>query len=241
MVAPMVMAHAAKLEQVSEVAVFGNADVAARALRAVQALYDLDAIFTSAVDSVGWALRAVSGSGGVLAEVLAHQRRCERVPPGVDVDAVAHSPITIGVADLVERMRSLMGGVADVGVVIPTAQSLSDSTAGSLTLDEADAACGAFLRTVGAVAPDVVMRVGVGERGTVAQGTCAFFGIPLIEAGEVCTEGVSAPPGGDFVAKAPDGCWLYSSSSELPPDTDAKAIAAAVVRLRAASVRAGGE
>lgn len=240
LVAPLVMRHAARLEQVADAAMFGDADVAARALHAVQRLYGLDGIFASTVDSVAWALRETAAPGADPRR-FTDQQRLGAPMVAADPDAVGGSPTTAVVAGLAERLRGLLRGAADVGIAIPTAEGLAASVGGGMTADDADLAIAAFLRVVGAVEPDVVLRVGTGERGAVATATCTFFGIPLVEAGEIVTEGVAAPLGVDFVTAGNEGEWLRTSTTELPPETDARAMAAAIAGIRDAQRREGRE
>lgn len=232
-VAPLVSLHAARLEQVPETSVFSNADVAARALRSAQALYNLDVVYTSTVDSVAWALRSGSAPGHPIEKLIADHRNAAPIPGIGSVD-VGESVVTAHVHNVLEQMKALLPQNVDVGVVIPTAEALSQAVGGAITVDEADEVCGAFLRTVGASEPDLVLRIGGGERGNIATGTCGFFGIPLVEFGDETTDGVAVfDPHGEESPQ--EDSWLYITAEEISANVEAQAMHAALNKLRATS------
>ncbi|HLU56083.1 MAG TPA: hypothetical protein VKZ81_11530 [Pseudonocardia sp.] len=233
LVGPLGFWHAAALEQLPEAAALGDPDAAARALTAAVKLYDLDVVVAAPVEAVAWAVRGAGMPGAPVAAAAADHRARRPLSAPPDVDAVATAPATGFLEGLVARLRTLTASGVHTAVAVPTAASLAASLGPAVGEEWADDAVGAVLRAVGAAEPDVVLRVGDGDRAGVVPGLCGFFDLALVEVLPGESGPVSGPTGEEFVAGSPAAGRLVTTTTELPATADPKEVAARVRSLHA--------
>lgn len=237
LILPLLERHAARVEQVTPAAMLTNPDTAARALLAAQRLYDLDVVIVGgALDLVALAARAAVAPNEPPPLARRHHERGEALPGLPDPDDLATTtPVTTATA-LLKRLRALLAHRAATALALPTAADLATSLGHPGETAWAEDACGAVLRTVGEVEPDAVLQAGAGGWSPRLPTLCDYFGAALLRAGETgSTPGVVAPPGDAFPDLEPGAGWIYTTRTEIPPDTNPKRLTTTITRLRAPS------
>ncbi|OGA69295.1 MAG: hypothetical protein A3G83_04800 [Betaproteobacteria bacterium RIFCSPLOWO2_12_FULL_68_20] len=214
-VVPLIGAHAARLEQVSEAQFRADPEMQARALRNAQALYATDAVTVgAALDTLAAAVRSLPEPRPEPARVLAQA-------------AVATE------CEAMRRLRPVLAERAGIAIALPGAARL----AARLGAPEAEPWCAALLlaaaRHYCTLEPDLLIVVGA-PAGPRLAAVCTHFGVAFVQLAESPPPGVSAVPGAAWVdeiagkAKA----WLYTTTSEIPADADPRAVKAAIDALR---------
>jgi hypothetical protein len=235
-VAPLIGAHAARLEQVPESMFLTDPETQARCLRNCQALYATDAVTIGAgADTLAIAARlaAEPGCDALTARAAVRQSLAPATLP--EPDAVIGQSVIRAETGAIERLRPVLGERAGIAVVFADSQSLARQ------LGDAGAApwCAALLlravRLYCELEPDLVITVGGGGGGGEPRlgAVCDHFGAGYIHLG--ATEGVIAPPRAEFISALGEGAsgWLYTTSSEIPAATDPGEMQAAIAGLRA--------
>ena len=178
--------------------------------------------------------------------IEAHAARLEQIPAErwrVDAEAQARmlrstqalyglDAVTIGgggrldaktaalAADVVRRLRPVLGERAGIAVVLPGA-------APSEALTE-------MMQTIGGEEPDLFLLHGeVAEVDATLEGLAEFYGATLVALGPAAPAGVVALSPSHFTTIAePSKAWLYTTTGELDAAADPEAVRAAITRLR---------
>jgi hypothetical protein len=215
-VAPLIGAHAARLEQVTETAFLTDPEIQARALRNAQALYAIDAVTVGA----GLDTLAVAARG---CEQPDHGEVLDQAPVQTELEAI-------------RRLRPVLGERAGIALVLPA----SDLLAGQLGETEGASWCAALLmrtiRLFGAEEPDLLITVGESDPGPSVAALCDHFGMAHVHLGTAAPDGVVAHAGGQFAeAAGTDGRegWLYTTTDQIPAGADPRRVKETVDRLHA--------
>jgi len=233
-VAPLIGAHAARLEQVPESMFLTDPETQARCLRNCQALYGTDAVTIGAgADSLAIAARIAAEPARDALTARAAIRESLALETLPEPDAVIEQSVIGAETGAIERLRPVLGERAGIAVVFADSQSL----ARQLGDDGGAPLCAALLlravRLYCELEPDLVITVGGGGGEPRLGAICDHFGAGYIHIG--ATEGVIAPPGAEFISALGEGAsgWLYTTSSEIPAATDPGEMQAAIAGLRA--------
>ncbi|PWJ54382.1 hypothetical protein SAMN06264364_10778 [Quadrisphaera granulorum] len=231
LLAPLVFWHAASLEQLSRSAVLSDPDAASRALSSAQRLYGLDVVAAAPADAVAWAVRGAAAPGAPLAASAAEHpgRPLCQLP---DLDALESSKAVAHLEAIVTRLRTLLAGRAKTAVVVPTGAALAASLGPTVDEDWAEDAVGSVLRAIGAAQPEVVFRVGPGERGQLVAGLCDYFDIALVESTGEESEHLASPTAEEFLTGLGAGARLVTTSDEVPAGASPQSVRRVVEDLR---------
>jgi hypothetical protein len=235
-VAPLLQAHAARLEQVPAAAVLENAELLARSQRNAQALHSTDAIMLgdrSWLACAAWLCSERSLSVSAARRAVEERRWLQGRPPAEDL---GKSEVAHVVLDALTRLRPVVGERAGLGVVIPDASLLCRQ----LAIDDASWAADAVLsvvREIGQVEPDLISLVGdVHEPPTELRAVAQFFGTELVHVCAVpqCTPGIVILDPDDparWGSQQQPGTWLYTTAVDVNPDASPGSVTAAVAQL----------
>jgi hypothetical protein len=230
---PLIEAHAARLEQVSDERWLADAEAQARMLRAAQALYALDGVTIGAGGLLAAAscwLAASPGLGVGSAYVAAKARRA--LGRQADPPAVAAAASVALASDVLRRVRAVVGDRAAIGHVLPDAGRLAADVGKPAERSWATDVLMELIRALGADEPEVFLLVGDDELAPTLESLAEFFGAALIPLGPARPAGVIVQPPADLLATDPPPGWLYTTSAEVDPAADPRAVRAALERLR---------
>jgi hypothetical protein len=231
-VMPLIEAHAARLEQLDE-RWPADPEAQARMLRTAQALYGLDGLTIGgggllAAASYWLATSAWLGVGG--AYVAAKARRALGAQP--DPPAVAEAASVALASDVLRRVRAVVGDRAAIGYVLPDAARLAAEVGEPAQRAWATDVLMELIRALGADEPEAFFLVGDDELAPTLENLVEFFGAALIPLGPARPAGVIVQSPADLLSADPPAGWLYTTSAEIEPAADPRAVRAAFEQLR---------
>jgi hypothetical protein len=213
-VVPRIEAHAARLEQLADDRWPTDAEAQARMLRAVQALYGLDAV------TVGER------------SLVTAARRCRSLGPGAGPASVGEVTGVALACDVMRRLRSVLAERAGVATVLPDASRLASLVGAAGETEWAGAVLAELVRAVGPEEPDLILICGDDPLDPTLEAIAEFFGVPLLPIGRSAPAGLVAATAEAFVrGDSPPG-WLYTTTTEIDPAADPAKVRAAIDRLR---------
>jgi hypothetical protein len=232
-VMPLIEAHAARLEQVSDDRWPADAEAQARMLRAAQALYGLDGVTIGGGGLLAAAacwLAASPGLGVGGAHVAAKTRRALGAKP--EPPAVAEAASVALASDVLRRVRSVVGARAAIGYVLPDPARLAAEVGKPAERAWAADVLVELVRALGAGEPEFFLLLGDEETLPALESLAEFFGAALIPLGPARPAGVIVQSPADLLSTDPPAGWLYTTAAEIDPAADPQAVRAALERLR---------
>jgi hypothetical protein len=231
---PLIGLHAARLEQVDQRQYLADPEMQARALRNAQALYETDAVTIGAsLDVLATAARLAVRGGDDLIAARADSAPLARTP---DVAAVVGQAMVQAELETIRRLRPVLNDRAGVALVLPTPGTLQEQLGGQTDRTWCMSLIMSVLRLMGSAEPDVMIAIGDDDPGPRVVTLCNHFGIRCVVVGLTPPQGVAATTGDQFINIALDAAadkpWLYTSITEVPMDTDPKAVRASIDRIR---------
>jgi hypothetical protein len=232
---PLVEAHAARLEQLNDDRWPADAEAQARMLRAVQALYGLNAVTIGgggllAATSCWLARTPTLGVARARDAARDGQRLDSRPPP----QAVAGAASVALARDVLARLKPVLGERAGVAVVLPDPTLLASRLGMPSETAWAADVLAELLRSIGPDEPDLFLLLGDDDPiDPTLESLGEFFGTPLLPLGPAAPTGVVALETESLLAGSePPAGWLYATTTEIGAAVDPGSMRAAFERLR---------
>jgi hypothetical protein len=231
---PLVEAHAARLEQLPEDRWLADAEAQARMLRAVQALYGLDAVTIG-----GSGLLASTACWLARAPALGVARARDSARTGRPLDSRSQPQVVAEAAsialarDVLARLKPVLGERAGVAVVLPDPARLARQLGVPREIAWATDVVAELVRSIGPDEPDLFLLLGDDDHVEPTLETLAeFFGAALVPLGAAAPAGVVTLEVENLLAECePPAGWLYATATEIPEGADPGAMRAAFERL----------
>ncbi len=239
---PLIGLHAAHLEQVDARRYLTDPEVQARALRNAQALYDTDAVTAGAWLELPAAAARLVALGRD--DPLAAGADTAPLVIAPDVEAVVAHPLVQTEFEAMRRLRPVLGGRSGIALVLPTPGKLHAQLGGKIDRAWCLSLLMRILRLMGGAEPDVLLAVGDDDLGPRVATLCDHFGLQWVALGRNAPAGVAATDGDRFTSLAAEAdgheYWLYTSTSEVPAETDPRTLKAALAALSRIRSRGAG-
>jgi hypothetical protein len=213
-VAPLIEAHAARLEQLADDRWPTDPEAQARMLRSVQALYGLDAVAV--------------GAAGLVNAV----RECRSAGASAEPASVCETASLALVREVIRRLRPVLGERAGIAVVLPDASRLAALLGNAGETEWAAAVLAELLRALGPEEPEVILLCGDDPADPILETIAEFFGTALLPTGRSAPAGLVAAMPEAFVRGGLKPGWLYTTTAEIDPAADPASVRAAIERLR---------